>query len=457
MTITAMGMGSGLDIAGIVNQLVAAERAPRQARIDQRESRAQAELSALGTLKSGLSKFQGTLEGFKDGSAFNSRLASSSHEDAVGVTAGSKAQAGQYSVRVDQLAQAHKVRTGDFDSASEVVNTDAGVITLTVGGEAVDIDIAAGSKLSDIRDAINQADAGVNATIVNVDGDDGTPVARLVLTATETGTANEISIQAGGELDRFDSANLYTLEEAQNAIIQVDGQQVTRSSNDIDDVIDGVTLSLQPGSEGVLASVRIDLDQEGVTEAVNSFIEAYNALHRQMRQLSHFNVDTGQRAALAGDSTIRSISSTLSMQLSQPLNDDPDSPFTGLMSIGIEYQRDGTLRLNETKFNEALAQDFDAVSDMFGGDDGLAARLDDALDQYSGRDGLLGTREDGVQSTLRRVEDDRMALDRYMERYEGRVRRQFTNLDMMVAQMQSTSDFLTGQLANLPFNNIGKR
>ena len=194
-TITALGVGSGLDIADIVRQLVAAERSPVQTRLDSQEKTLEAKLSAFGTLKSALAQFQTGLGELSEVGAFLARTASSGSEEVFTASAGTSAAPGTFDLVVQQLAQSHSLVSEGYESASAGVGT--GTLTISVGGNSFSVAVdAAHGTLAGVRDAINGAsdNSGVVASVIRVDGASGGTVAKLVLTSTVTGTEGSLTV-----------------------------------------------------------------------------------------------------------------------------------------------------------------------------------------------------------------------------------------------------------------------
>ena len=281
MAITVSGIGSGIDIEGLVSQLVAAEGQPTSVRLAQKEAGFQADLSAIGTLKSVLSSLQDTVSALQDSDDFLKRSAISSNDELFAAAASSSAVAGKYKVEVSQLAQAARIRSNDFTSETEIIGT--GTLDISLGSDSFSLTIDSGNQtLAGIRDAINAAEdnPGITASIINVDS--GT---RLVLSSDKIGAANAITVTAtddapldGFDLTRLDSANLTAIQPAQDAIVFIDSQQVTRDSNSFSDVITGVTFTLLEADVGTIETLTVGLDSASITGKVNDFVEAYNSV-----------------------------------------------------------------------------------------------------------------------------------------------------------------------------------
>jgi flagellar hook-associated protein 2 len=448
--ITSAGVGSGLDIEGLVSKLVTAEGQPTVTRLNTQEVALQADLSAYGSLKGALSSFQTSVQALKEPSAFKVRTATSSNPDLFTVTAGSAAVSGSFSIVVDQLAQAAKVRSGDFSAETEVVGE--GSLTIGLGSSSFNIAVGADMTLAGLRDAINSAtdNPGLKAAIIKVDTG-----SQLVLTSEKVGAANTVSITAndvnasdGKDLTRLAAANLTTVQSAQDAIIHIDGQQVTRDSNSFSDAITGVTLSLVKADPATTGKVTIAMDKSSVTSKLNEFIKSYNSLVKTMSNLSSYNAATQTGGPLLGDATLRGVQNQLRQVLSGVVQGG--GSISALADIGIVSDKTGNLQLDSAKLDKAMTANFDAIANLFSSENGLAKKFDSTLKEYLASDGPLSSRLNGVNKSIADITDQRKALDVRLTALESRYRKQFTAMDALVAQLQSTGSFLTQQLDSLP-------
>lgn len=442
--ISSLGVGSGLDLGSLVRQLVAAERAPAEGRLDRSASRLQAQISALGQVKSSLATLQEALA--KLTGAEDARSIQLSNETALSATATAAADIGRYNVEVFELAKAQSLASAGFLDLDAALGS--GDITLTLGAnDPVTITIADGANtLRDVRDAINDANAGVLATLVR-DGAEW----RLLLSAEEGGLANTINMTVSGTLDgNLASATMTETVTPADARFSVAGLELTSSSNIVDDVLPGVTLNLKALTEAPV-EMAVGRDAEATRTALEEFVTAYNAMIDLSAKLSSFNVETGQRSALAGDSTLRAIRGALPAALGA----DTGATWNAV-ELGLRSDKNGKLSLDEDAFAARLAEDpAEALASLRGFGDALAQNIQG----YTEAGGILATRTESMQTSLRSIGVKRDQLDRRMESFEQRLQRQFAALDRMVAQMQSTSSFLASQLANLPLvraNGDGK-
>jgi flagellar hook-associated protein 2 len=447
--ITSAGVGSGLDIEGLVSKLVSAEGQPATLRLAKKEAVLQATVSALGNLKSGLSSFQTSVQGLKDLSAFQARKATSSSESLFTVSATDAAVAGSYAIKVEQLAKAAKIRSVDFSSDTALVG--AGSLAISLGTDSFNFTVAADTTLAGIRDAINKAtnNPGISAALVNADS--GT---QLVLTSSVVGASKTIGIVAtdsdandGKDLTLLATANFASVQAPQDAIIYVDQQKVTRNSNSFSDVITGVTLNLKSADVNSTATLNVSLDKDLVKTKVNDFVKAYNSLAGTIANLSSFDPVAKKGGPLFGDSTLHGVQSQLRQALSNPVSGA--TSFATLAEIGIKTNKKGELEVNSSKLDSVIASDFQAISQLFASADGLAKRFDSVLNNYLSANGSLTSRVDGVQKQISNIDDQRDRLNIHLIAVETRYRKQFTAMDALVGQLQATGSFLTQQLSSL--------
>lgn len=451
--LTAAGLGTGLDIAGIVDQLVAAERAPAGNRLNLQESRANAELSAIGSLKSALASFQDSLEVLSILDNFQKRKVTVGNEEFFTAEVDSRAVPGFFDVEVENLASVAKLRSEAF--ADRTTPVGYGTLSITVGGNTSLIEIdAAANTVADISVAINDdpTNPGVRATIVNAaDG------AYLVVTSKETGADQQITIgQSGGDgglaaltFDPAAPSNPMVEEEvAADATVIIDGIKVTSGSNSVVDAIEGVTLNLLNEDPGNAIPVDVEFDELAAKTAVNEFVSAYNALVATLGDVTKFDAESGVGAPLLGDPLVRGLKGSLRRELNGVV-DDIVGTFSTLADIGIQTEPDGTLILDSDKLSAALTNDFDGVGQLFAKENtGIAVKVNELIDDVLGSNGTFDSREKTLNDRLERIRDQREQLDVRMESVRARLTDQFNAMDRLVASLNQTSSFLTQQLGN---------
>jgi flagellar hook-associated protein 2 len=386
-SISSPGIGSGLDVNSIVTQLMAVERQPITD-LQKQQTTYQSQLSAYGQVKSALATFQTAVQALSDPAKFKVYSGAVSDSTVLSVTAGANASPASYQIETTQLAQQQKISSGTaYATTSDVIGTGSLTIqfgtydgtagTFTQNGNKPSATITIDSSnntLSGVRDAINAANAGVSASIIN----DGTGN-RLVITSKDSGAANSIKLTTtDGDGNNTDASGLSVLAydptvaagsgknmtqvtEARNALFTIDGIAISKASNKVTDAIEGVTLNLTQKNAGQPVSVNITQDTQSISTAIQAFAKAYNDANSVLRNLSAYNAQTKTASVLTGDSTVRSMQS----QLKSILTGGVGSTLSTLSSIGVGFQQDGTLGVDTTKLQTALDSNFSNVAALF--------------------------------------------------------------------------------------------
>lgn len=435
--ISAAGIGSGLDVTTIISQLMTLERRPLVA-LQQKEAGFHAELSSLGQLRSAVSSYQSAISALTSPSSLETYTATSADTAKFTATADSNAAKGTYDIEVTNLAVAQKLGSSAFADLDTTTIGNAGdKMTLTIGTDSFSVEI--GDKtLSDIAAAINDAsdNIGITASILQEDANNY----RLVLSSNASGTANTITLAFEDSVASpiADPLGMTQIQAADDASFIVDGTYtITRSSNTVTDAIQGVTLNLLEVSTSA-AQLDVVQDTGSVTTAVNGFVNAYNTLQNTLAGLGN--------GELSGDSTLR----MLQGRIRSILNSAPtglSGTYSSLSEIGVEFQKDGTLTLDSADLSSALKDDRTAVIDLFANDDqGYAFRLNALMDDTLDSDGLISARESGINASISTIKDGIERMETRLEIVERRLRAQFSALDLLVSDMQTTGNFLTQQL-----------
>jgi flagellar hook-associated protein 2 len=385
MAISSPGIGSGLDINNIVTQLMVLERRSLTA-LDSKEAKYQAQLTAYGSLKGALSTFQSAVAALATPAKFSTVKASIADSTVAAISAPTATE-GSYSLEVQTLAKAHKLKSTTFAATSTTVGT--GKLTISFGtynadtftvnpdkaSKEITIDTSHGS-LAGVRDAINAANAGVSASIVN----DGTGY-RLTVTSKDTGLANALRITVDDD-DAADTdmsglsqlaydgrtlsglTNLTQTVEAKNAVAVIDGITVSKASNVLTDVIEGATLTLLKENTPSATTVTVTRDTAGVQASVQGFVKAFNDLQKTITDLSKYDAATKKASTLTGDSAVRSVQTQLRTAFNKALS-TAGGGLSSLADIGITFQTDGTLKLDATKLTAAMSDTTKDVSTLF--------------------------------------------------------------------------------------------
>lgn len=438
-SISSLGIGSGLDLNGLLDQLQDAERGKLEP-IEQQLETQQTKISAYGQLQSALSKFQDTADALNDSTLYES-LSTNVGGEAITATADAEAQPGSYNVSVETMATRGTLASVGVTAATtadEPITTDAQKLTLNFAGSPSKvIDIAENSSLEDIRDAINASeDSGVNATIVN----DGANF-RLALSSSETGADASIDSFSFDGTAPFAADTGAAKQPGTDAVLNVNGIEITSPTNQVEGAIQGVTLNLQDVGD---STVKVEQDTRAVREAVTSFVDAYNDLKGTIGELTSFNTETGAAGELLGDSTVRTVESRMRSVLSGGV----EGEFSMLSDIGISLQRDGTLEIDEGKLDDAIVNNQDALSTFFAGgadEAGMAGQVNTMVEQLLSTNGAVKGAITGAENRSESLVERYTRMEQSIEQTISRYRTQFGQLDGMIAQMNQTSSYLTQQ------------
>ncbi|MDH5361090.1 MAG: flagellar filament capping protein FliD [Gammaproteobacteria bacterium] len=470
----ASGVGSGIDVASLVNQLVAAERDPAEQRLKSREKEINSMISAFGTLKSAMSTLQSAMAALKDASSFQNRAATSGDATIFGATAATTAAAGFYNITVANLASAHTlVSPGGADpDYSFTAPTDAvgeGTLDIELGTwsggtftqtstATITID-ASNNSLEGMRDAINASGLGVSASIIQDGGE-----YRLSIASSDTGSTNTIRMTATSEtgappnnvndtqgLSRFNfdpaggaSSHLTQAQAGADASFSVNGISLTSASNTVTGAIPDVTLNLK--STGT-TTLDVGVDKNSSKESIEAFVSAYNNLVKTINTQTKYTGVNETAGPLISDSMTFGINSSIH-KIVGGASTNPGVLKT-LTELGYATStEDGTLYLKDSaKLDDALTNNFDDVGLLVSD---LSTKLDSYVGNYLGVSGLIQNRTDGLDSSLKEIERQRERLDVRIESLRTRYSRQFNAMDALVGQMNSTMSFLSQQLATLP-------
>lgn len=444
-TLSSPGVGSSLDVNGIVQQLVSASRSAEDSILSSKTSKANTQISALGTFKSALQGLKTSLASLSSGGAITQMSAQSGDATLFSANAASGAVAGSYNVEVVALAKAGKTASTPYASSSTVVGD--GTVTIGVGASSFTVTLAPGSDtLSALASAINLApdNAGVTATIVNdVDG------AHLLITSQKTGASNALTVSSAATPGGSPFLTMNSLQSAGDAHIRVDGFDAYSASNSVSSVIDGLTINLVKAQPGTTASLTTSINQTAIAALVQNFVTGYNASIATVATLTRYDPAGQNTGALIGDSGVRGLGSALRAITGSELT-GTGSQWTLLSQIGITSNTDGTLKLDSTKLGNALSQDLASVQKLFTGSDGVSSKLTSVLDDYLQTGGRIDAKTTSLQAQLKDVSKQTDALNARMEVLQAQYLSQFSALDTLIGQMKQTSSYLTQQLSSLP-------
>ncbi len=476
--INFLGSASGLPLEELVSTLVKVERDSKLSRINTTKTKLTSSLSGVGQLKSALSAFRDAVKKLS-GTTLNTRIATvtqpTENKTYLEASASSTAAAANFDIKISQLAAGSRVESADgaFSSANDVVSTTAGTLTFAANGKSFDIAVTAGMTLDGLRQKINASgkNFGVNANIINAGGATGT---KLVLTSNQTGSGNDLTISNNNaELDGVSTvatggaAGMTVVDNAKDALIEIDGIPASSSSNTFTNVIQDVTLTVKAKTpDGNNASVAVSTDKTKAEEDIQNFINNYNVLVDQVANLTKkrtLGADgksvTAEGGPLATDLMPKNIMTQLRGLLGNVVEGADDSLAT-LYSLGITFQDNGKLQIaasspfggdsGRTRFDRALNENYDSVAALFGGDKGLSATLDNFLKEFTQSGGIIASKENSIKTQIDKNTKDLDAANRYIASFEQTLRSRYTALDALLGSMQNMASTVTAQLSSLP-------
>lgn len=449
-TINIGGLATGLDTNQIVTQLVALERRRSVDLLQIEQLEQQSRQSALAGFGTKLADVLAAVDKLRDPSSALARKATSSNTAVLGATAGSGALNGTTQITVHDLARGSVATSATgVASASSTIAGGAGSFAFQIGsGDVQTIALDGSTTLEGLASAINALGVGASATVVNL-GTSSSPDYRLRLASRDTGTSNELTI-----VDDDTTIGVAVTQNAANASFSVSGfaTPFTRESNVVNDVISGVTLTLE--DTGGPVNVSVGTDTAAVKADVEAVVTAFNDLIAFVGEQSAVTQDTTSTdrdvsaGPLAFDGTVRGVIDGLRTAISSAV-DDLAGSYSLLAEAGVTSTRDGTLKLDAAALEAALAADETAVSELFGGSGasgGVFDRVHDYLSGVTGAGGLLEVRTKGVSASITSLLERIEAGERQVAAFEQNLRDTFTNLELLVSRLQSQGAFLVNAL-----------
>jgi flagellar hook-associated protein 2 len=451
-TVQFSGLVTGLDTNALIAGLVKAEQGPINI-LQGQKAVLQAQQGVYTTVVSSLASLKTAAQSLSLSTDFNKKAVASSDSTVVTASADSTALAGYNTVIVDTLAKAQSIQSTSFTNSTDAIGT--GTLTIQLGATSTPITIdASNNTLAGLKSAINSSGAAVTASIVNV-GTSASPDYRLIVQSKDTGIASAVTITStlAGGTDPFAGGG-EVVQAAADAILSVNGLTLKRSSNTVSDVIPGVTFVLlkEGDHDGVASSadasanVTISVDGSAVASSIKQFVDSYNAVNKIVNGQFTLNPDTKRQGALAGDAALRGVISRLRAEISAP--GGIGAGYKYLSDIGIDFQKDGSLTLDDAKLSNALKTDPNGVSNLFSLlQNGIGKRVPDAVDDFvSSVNGSLTFREKGIQDSIDRIDKKVTSEQDRINALQDRLTQQFSDLEKLVGQLKSQGDFLLQSL-----------
>lgn len=439
MAISSAGIGSGLDVAKIVEQMVAAEKTPLK-KLEYKAEGIQTQISTYGEIKSLTSKLGDIVSKLTRDSAWNGVSISSSNPTLSGTMTGIAAT-GTYNIQVTDLAQAQTTALGGTGGAALPKDKPmgaAGTIKLTMGAESKDIDITSLDTLTKIATKINEAGMGIQASIVtNVDGQE-----RLMLRSKETGTDKAFTV----DLSSAPALGQATPQTAQNAKVKLNGMEVESSTNTFANTIPGMSFTVSEVTS-TAATLNVKADTEAMKKNIQEFVDTYNELNDLLTQSTKYVEESKTAGVLQGDSATVSLQNSLRM-LTQGISGSTGG-LTRLAEIGIQMQEGGKLSTDTTKLDKALTNLeglkglFANKADALGQGGGIAVNFKNFTDKLLSFDGTLNTKTDSLERTLKSNSAEQTKVNTRADTLEKRLYAQYSALDTKMASLNALNAYVS--------------
>jgi flagellar hook-associated protein 2 len=451
--ITSTGIGSGLDVSGIVSALTSAYGAAQTNELSTEQTSLNAQVSAFGTFSSALDTLQATLSSLETPSALAGYDATVADQSIASATTDSDASVGQYSLEVQNLATAASLTSAPVASGDTTIGT--GTLTVAVGSESASLTIdSSNDTLSGIASAINAApnNPGVTASVITT-----TAGARLVLTGTATGADNAITVtESGGDggLSSLvydpadDTTNLTQTQAPSDANFTINGYAATSASNQVSGAITGVTLNLLSASAAnTPTTLSITPDASAANTSITTFVTAVNGVLSAVQSLTGYDASTQTAGPLNGNATLESFQNQLENILDVVnTSNSANGGVSSLADLGISADANtGQLDTNSTTLSNALSANLTSVGNLLGGTNGIATQINTLINQYSGPGGLLSTINQGLQSSLSSVSQQQTALQAELATYSATLTSEYNAMDTAVAALKETQTYLTAE------------
>ena len=434
------GISSGIDYETLIKQLVGIKR---QSVTDLNNDKSDFEKTkgAYEKLRTAVATLSAAAEELKTAKGFGHFNTSVSNSSLFDATATSNASYGSFEVRVDAIAKSHKIAADGVATSADIIAGGAGSFSFQIGtGPVQTVAVDATTTITSLKDSINNLGAGVTASVVN-DGDPANPY-RMILSSDTSGVANAITITQNDTALAFNT----TLQAAQDASVNVDGLSYTRPTNNISDIITGVTLDLKSANPASTATLAVSRDTEQITEKLQALVDGYNGVVSLIKSKNRYDSENKIAGEFFGDSVARSIWEDLRRTMTGAIGALPGD-MNRLLHVGITSDSEGVMKIDSARLKDALNTRFNDVVALFkedpAGTKGFGGIMYDLTYNINDIvDGRIKNKQDGLSDGIRRVGRDILNKEAELVRYEDALRAQFMGLETMLATLQSQSSFL---------------
>jgi len=427
---------STLDVNSLVSALVTAKTAAQATTLANQQSSDNTTLSAIGQMKSSLTALQNSLTGLSDGSIF-SQLGATMSGTGITATTSTGAAAGSYSISVQQIATANQISSGAYASGATL---GTGTVTIGVGSGSMTVNLdSTNNTLAGLASAINASTSNPGVTASVVTASDGQ---HLVLTSTQTGAANTVTISAGAGVDTgLNTASFAQVTTGQDAKLTISGNAVTSASNTVTGALTGVTLSLTAAAVGTTQTASVATNTTAITNAIQGFANAYNSWISIEKSLSSYDTSSSSAGPLLGDAMLNSAVNGIASVMASGVT--VGGTTYSLAQIGLDLNNDGTLNFTSSTLQSTLTSSPTMVQNVFNGTNGIGQQLSNFINSYTESTvGQIDQRTSSINSDLTSITQQQASLTAYQQSLTDQYNAQFTALNTLMTQMQNNTSYL---------------
>lgn len=429
--ILGLGNTSSLNLQSMLQQLVAAQSQPIL-NLKAQQTQQQAYLQTFSNFSSQLIQLQTSANNVI--SDLTQQTATSSNTSVATVNTTQSTATGTHTLNVSQLAQGQVwVSINGFSSQSSQAATSNGVFSFSIGNNTYSVNVNSSTTLQSLANAINATNSGLNASIVY----NGSAY-NLVLN-TPTGTANNLTINTNNTLVVFGTS---PNQASQNAQATVDGINITSQSNDLNNYIQGLDIQLK----GVgTTTITLNYNISQLTQDMQTFVNNYNNLLQYVNQNNSYDSSTNLAGAFFGSTAIQSVMSSLRNSFFGLFNQSGNQSINSAMSIGLSFDNNGNLQFNSLTFQQAVSNNFNAVKNILtnSSNNGIMDSINNIVNKATSiNGGIITTAQNEIQNQINSIQSQIDALQQNLQTYQNNLVVQFSQLNTIMNQMQSQSQYL---------------
>jgi len=427
---------STLDVNSLVSALVTAKTAAQATTLANQQSSDNTTLSAIGQMKSSLTALQNSLTGLSDGSIF-SQLGATMSGAGITATTSTGAAAGSYSINVQQIATANQISSGAY-AANATLGT--GTLTVGVGASSMTVNLdSTNNTLAGLASAINASTSNPGVTASVVTATDGQ---HLVLTSTQTGAANTVTLSAGAGVNTgLNTASFTQVTAGQDAKLTISGNALTSASNNVTGAMTGVTLSLTSAAVGTTQTLSVATNNSAITTAVQNFANAYNGWVSTQKSLSSYDASSSTAGPLLGDAMLNSAVNGIASIMASGVT--VGGTTYSMAQIGLNLNNDGTLNFSSSTLQSTLTASPTMVQNVFNGTNGIGQQLSTFINSYTESTvGQIDQRSASINTDLTSLTQQQSSLTAYQQSLTDQYNAQFTALNNLMTQMQNNTSYL---------------